>query len=63
MGFLYQAVSWPAIEEGLCLEVMAMLEGAATFIFEVPFAIFQLTLAAAEECWEEVLTDMMTSSN
>ena len=56
-------MSWPAIEEGLCLEVMAMLEGAATFIFEVPFAIFQLTLAAAEECWEEVLTDIVTICN
>ena len=56
-------MSWPAIEEGLCLEVMAMLEGAATFIFEVPFAIFQLTLAATEESREEVLTDIVTRCN
>ena len=63
MGILYQAVSWPAIEEGLCLEVMAMLEGAATSIFEVPFAIFQLTLAATEESREEVLTDIVTRCN
>ena len=63
MVFLYQAVSWPAIKEGLCLEVMAMLEGAATFIFEVPFAIFQLTLAATEKSWEEVLTDIVTRCN
>ena len=54
---------WPAIEEGLCLEEMAMLEGAATFIFEVPFAIFQLTLAATEKSWEEVLTDIVTRCN
>ena len=40
-----------------------MLEGAATFIFEVPFAIFQLTLAAIEKSWEEVLTDIVTRCN
>ena len=56
-------MSWPAIEEGLCLEVMAMLEGTTTFIFEVPFAIFQLTLAATEESRDEVLTDIVTRCN
>ena len=40
-----------------------MLEGAATFIFEVPFAIFQLTLSTTEESREEVLTDIVTRCN
>ena len=60
---VYQADSWQAREERLWLEVMVRLEGATRSILEVPFILLEEALLTWLEIREEVLTDMMTSSN
>ena len=60
---VYQAESWPAREERLWLEVTVRLEGATRSILEVSFLILEEALLAWLEIREEVLTDIMTSSN
>ena len=70
MKEVYQAESWPAREARLWLEVRVILEGATRFIIGVAFVILEVAFVILEEAlltWleikEEVLTDMMTSSN
>ena len=63
MKEVYQAESWPAREARLWLEVMVRLEGATRSILEVSFIILEVALLTWLEVREEVLTDMMTSSN
>ena len=60
---IYQAEIWPAREERLWLEVMVRLEGATRSILEVPCILLEEALLTWLEIREEVLTDMMTSSN
>ena len=60
---VYQAESWPAREERLWLEVTVRLEGATRSILEVSFLILEEALLTWLEIREEVLTDIMTSSN
>ena len=45
------------------LEVRVSLEGATRFIIGVAFVILEVAFLAWLEMREEVLTDMMTSSN
>ena len=45
------------------LEVMVRLEGATRSTLEVSFIILEVALLTWLEVREEVLTDMMTSSN
>ena len=62
MKEVYQAERWPAREKRLWLEVMVRLEGATRSILEVAIVILKAWLTWLE-IREEVLTDMMMSSN